>query len=215
MRQTLVLAAIAAVALLGTGCNPNSGDIFPMSVGSVWNMEMLLLSGTTLAALDTAQTGTSVSTAVEKATHANGKEVVKFKYESTVTIHRPDPLPDTTIMMTSYSYYREEGDWVFGYADLADSTYDTVMVTTPAVGKTWSQGPYMTVSVVGQADMTVKAGTCKNAWKLRVVSSQGGITMDFFYWYAKGTGMVKSYYEYTIQGHTQKYSQELTSATIK
>ena len=81
MRRILALAAIAAVALLGTSCNPNANDIYPMSVGSVWNLEMLLLSGTTLASLDTAQTGTSVSTAVEKTTLTNGKEVVKFKYD--------------------------------------------------------------------------------------------------------------------------------------
>jgi hypothetical protein len=215
MRRILVLATIAAVALLGTSCNPNSNDIYPMSVGSVWNLEMLLLSGTTLASLDTAQTGTLVSTAVEKATLSNGKEVVKFKSESNITIRRPDPQPDTTITSTSYSYYREDGDWILGYSALDDTTADTMMVSTPTVGKTWHQGTYAIATIVGQEDVTVKAGTYKNAWKLKLTSTSGGVTLESFYWYAKGTGMVKVYYEFTMGGYTQKYSQELTSATIK
>jgi hypothetical protein len=215
MRRILILSAVAAVALLGTSCNPNAGDISPLSVGSVWNMEMLLLSGTTLASLDTAQTGTGVNTAVEKTTLSNGKEVIKFKSESTTIIHRPDPLSDTTITTTNISYYREEGDWILGYSALDDTTGDTMMVSTPTVGKTWSQSAYATATVVGQEDVTVKAGTYKNAWKVKLVSTAGGYITEIYSWYAKGTGMVKMHYEFAMGGYTQVYNQELTSATVK
>jgi len=173
-------------------------------------MEVLLLSGTTLAALDTAQTGTVVTTAVEKANLTSGEEVVKFKNEVTTHIK----TPDTTYTNTTYSYSREAGDWILSYSDLSDSTADTVMVTTPSVGKTWHQGT-ATAEVVGQEDVTVVAGTYKGAWKVKLTVTSGGYTIQMYYWFAKGTGMVKMHWDWSAQGYSQTYNQELTSATIK
>ena len=73
MRQTLVLAAIAAVALTGMSCSPASNDVFPMSVGSVWKMDILFTSVPTIGSIDTMETGTIVTTAGEKATLAPAK----------------------------------------------------------------------------------------------------------------------------------------------
>jgi hypothetical protein len=210
MRRMRVLAAIAAVALFGTTCSPNAGDMYPMSVGSVWKTELLVMSGTTIAALDTVETATTVTTAVEKANLASGEEVVQFKDESSIHTR----TPDTTINSTAYSYTREDGDWILSYSALDDSTGDTIMVTTPAEGKTWHQGS-ATAEVVGQEDVTVKAGTYKQAWKVKVTGSQGVFTVDVFFWYARGVGLVKSYSEFEYQNYGQVYNRELTSASIK
>jgi hypothetical protein len=205
MRRMFVIAAVAAVTLLGTSCKSKSSDIYPMSVGSVWNMDVLVtFDTTTIASLDTSATGTYVTTAVEKASLVSGEGVVKMKTEMSEHIK----TPDTTITFTTYSYVREAGDWILSYSDLSDPTGDTVMVTTPAVGKTWHQGTD-TAEVITQENVTVKAGTYKDAWKVKVTNSGG----DVFYWYAKGVGMVKAYSE--EQTYNIKSTLELTSATIK
>jgi hypothetical protein len=213
MRRILALAAIAAVALLGTTCNPAANDIFPMSVGSVWNMELCLLAGTTLATLDTVQTGTVTNTALEKASLTNGKEVTKFKNESSVTVRVGEST--ATHDTTTYSYMGEDGDAILSYGSLDDTLGDTVMMSNPSVGQTWTQGSSATATVIGQEDVTVTAGTYKNAWKVKLSSTTGGYTTEMFYWYAKGTGLVAVLYDYTISGFRQVFNQELTSATIK
>ncbi len=215
MKRILALTAIVAVALLGTSCKSSSGDIFPMSVGSAWHMDILLMGGATTASLDTVQTGTATNTAVEKVTLTNGKDVVRFRTDGAITIRRPDPLSDTTIISTNYAYYREDGDWILGYSAIDDSTADTVMVTSPTVGKTWTSGTNATATVVGQEDVTVKAGTYKNAWKLQVTYTTDSDITEMYYWYAKGVGLVKFHYGFTIQGYTQDYTQELTSSDVK
>jgi hypothetical protein len=210
MKRALVLAAVTAAALIGLSCGPAASDIFPLSVGSVWNMDILIMSGMTIASLDTFETGTVVITALEKANLSSGEEVVKFKND--VTIHMR--TPDSTYSNTTYSYTREAGDWILSYSDLNDTTADTVMVTDPAVGKTWHQSSG-TAEIVGQEDVTVVAGTYKGAWKVKATMTQGGSTFDMYYWYAKGTGMVKAHFESSYQGYSQVYNQELTSANIK
>jgi hypothetical protein len=206
----MVLAVAAAVALLGASCSPSASSYFPLSVGSVWNSEYYVLSGTTLASLDTIQTGSVVTTALEKATHSSGKEVIKFKYESTVHMRNPD----TTMTGTTYSYILEEGDYYLGFSALDDTTADTLMPTDLSVGKTWNQGG-ASAEVVAEEDVTVKAGTYKKAAKVELASGVGGVTFDLYSWYAKGVGQVQSAYEYTYAGVTVKYRWELVSATIK
>ena len=210
MKRSLIVAAAAAIVLVLLSCSPASNDIFPMSVGSVWHTDILVMGGTTIASLDTTQTSTDVKTAVEKTSLTTGKEVVEYKYETTTHLR----TPDSTYTSTRYTYCREDGDWILVYTSLDDTTADTVMVTSPSVGKTWHQGS-ATTEVVGQEDVTVPAGTYKGAWKVKVTTSQGGLAFDMYYWYAKGTGLVKLSYEWTYLGHSKVYTEELTSATIK
>jgi len=210
MRQTVVLAALAALALLGLSCSPPAGTYYPLSVDSVWKTESYALRGTTLAALDTVLTGTELTTALEKATHSNGKEVIKFKTESTTRLKNPD----TTWTYTSYSFLREENEVILGYSTLDDSTADTVLVQDLSVGKTWNQHG-VTYTVVAEENVTVQAGTYKQAAKVKVPMSSGGFSYDMFIWFAKGTGLVQTKYEYTNAGVTSKYHEELTEVTIK
>ncbi len=210
MRRMLTVAAIAAVALTGVSCNPDTGSIFPMTIGSVWHTESYLLEGQTIAALDTFETGTTTTTALEKATLANGKEIVKFNHENMIHLR----TPDSTYTATTYSFLGEEDDAILSYGALDDTTGDTVMMSNPAVGQSWSQGP-ATAIVVGQEDVTVAAGTYKKAWKVKTITNIGGVTVQMFNWYARGVGNVKMHYEGEYQGYSQVYNEELTSATIK
>ena len=210
MRQTLVLAAIAAAALLGASCSPSSGPIYPMTIGSVWNMSMYTRAGDTLATLDTMSTGTQTNTALAKVNLANGKEVTKFRNDATVHFK----AQDSTVTTTSYSYVAEVGDTIFSYANLDDTTGTPMMRSTPEVGQTWTEGS-STATVVGQEDVTVAGGTYKGAWKVKLSSSNGGVTMDIYEWFAKGTGMVKVHYDYTNSGLRTVYNAELTSANVK
>ena len=210
MRRALIVAAIAAAALTGINCNSDAGSIFPMTIGSVWNTESYLLEGQAVASLDTFETGVTTTTVLEKANLTSGKEVVKFKHESTAHLH----APDSTYTATTYSLLGEKDDAILSYGALDDTTGDTVMMANPAVGQSWSQGP-ATAIVVGQEDVTVAAGTYRKAWKVKTITNIGGVTVQMFSWYARGVGNVKMHYEGEYQGYSQVYNEELTSASIK
>jgi hypothetical protein len=198
------------VVLTGTGCNREPGSIFPMTIGSAWNTESCLLAGQASAVLDTLETSMTTTTAFERAGLTNGKEVVKFKSESAVHLR----TPDSTYTTTGYSLLREESDAILSYGAPDDTIGDTVVMSDPAVGQSWSQGP-ATAVIVGQEDVTVAAGTYRKAWKVKTITNVGGITVVMFSWYARGVGNVRIHYEGEYQGYTQVYDQQLTSATIK
>jgi hypothetical protein len=206
----LIAAAIAAAVLTGMSCNSDAGSIFPMTIGSVWHTESCLLEGQTTAALDTFETEVTTTTALENDSLTNGKEVVRFRSETTVDLRSPD----STYTTTGYSLVREEDGAILSYGALDDTLGDTVMMSSPAVGQSWSPGP-ATAIVVGQEDVTVAAGTYKKAWKVKTITNIGGVTVAMFSWYARGVGNVKMYYEGAYQGYSQVYDEELTSATIK
>jgi hypothetical protein len=181
-----------------------------MTIGSVWNMSMYALYGTAIAPLDTVYTGTQTNTAQEKGYNAAGRELVRF--ENDATFHIKTPFHDST--STSYSFAAEAGDTIFSYAHLDDTASTIMMRSSPAPGQTWAEGSAY-ATVVGQEDVTVAAGTYKGAWKVDLTSSIRGVTVDIYEWFARGTGLVKVYYEYTDEGYESVYSAELTSATIK
>jgi hypothetical protein len=212
MKQILVLALAAAIALMGISCTSPTGPIYPMTVGSVWNMSTTTLYGAIGAALDTWSTSTITITAQQEATLANGKEVTKLENEE--TIH--DRSQDTaTVTQTSYSYVAEVGDSILSYVNTSDTIGTTVLRSTPAVGQTWSERSGATATVVGQEDVTVAAGTYKGAWKVKVATTIIDAPVDMYEWYARGTGLVKDSFDLSAMGTETNYRSELTSATIK
>jgi hypothetical protein len=207
MKRLSALAAIAAIFLIGVACSPSTDGIFPMTVGSVWNMDVVALSGDTLSALDTTQTGTVITTAARKVNLASGEEVVEFRDDYTVHLRNPD----STSTGTLYAYFREQGGYVLRYTALDDSIADTLLMTEPSVGRTWHSS-WGTCEVIGQEDVTVAAGTYKGAWKVRWTNGSG---YETYYWYARGVGYIDSYFDIKVQNHRETFSQELTSATVK
>jgi hypothetical protein len=207
VKRLLVLASVAAVALLGVSCTSPTGPVYPMTVGSVWHMSTYYLFGTTPASLDTMETQTQTTTALEKARLINGREVTKFESDLIIYFKQQD----TTVASTTYCYIAEVGDTILRYKDLDDTIGVPKMRSTPAVGQTWSEGSSGDATVVGQEDVTVAAGTYKGAWKVM----RATIIANICEWYAPGTGLVKMYYDTTTLGNRTVYSSELTSATIK
>ena len=211
MKKLLILT-VAAVACFIVGCSSGTDDYFPMSVGSQWDYSGYMLYGTTTAAMDTLQTMTMTTVAQAKTTLTGGEEVVPF--QSTVITRQLFPIVMTdTSIGTSYS--REVGDAILSYESTSDSTPDTVMMMPLEEGKTWHNGSNSTALVVGKEDVTVAAGTYKNAWKIKYTSVSGSDTMEIFQWFAKGVGAVKTHYEFTDAGYNMIFNQELSSATIK
>jgi hypothetical protein len=210
VRRTLLVAMAAAAALTGMSCNPNAGSIFPLTIGSTWNTESSTLSEQTGGARDTSQTGVITTTALEKDSLINGKEIVKFRHESAIHVFQPDSSYSTT----TYTLLREENDVIMVYSALDDTVGDTLMMVNPAVGQNWGQG-VATAIVVGQEDVTVPAGTYKKAWKVKTVANLGIVTVEVLTWYARGVGNVKVHSEAGFLGSTEISDEELTSATIK
>jgi len=211
MKKLLILT-VAAVACFIVGCPSGTDDYFPMSVGSQWDYSGYMLYGTANPPTDTLQTMTTTTVAQAKTTLTGGEEVVPF--QTTTISHTTFPIVTTdTSIGTSYS--RESGDYILSYGSTSDSTPDTVMTTSLVEGKTWHNGSNSTALVVGKEDVTVAAGTYKNAWKIKYTSVSGSDTMEMFQWYAKGVGAVKTHYETSESGYNMVYNQELTSATIK
>jgi hypothetical protein len=206
----LLVAATAAAVLTGISCNPNAGSIFPMTIGSVWHRESYLLEGQAGATLDTFETGVTTTTAFEKASLTNGKEVVKFKSESTIHLR----TLDSTYTTTGDSLLRQEEGAILIYGALDDTIGDTVIMSSPAVGQSWSTGPATSI-IVDQGDVTVAAGTYKKAWEIKTITNIGGVTVEMHSWYARGVGKVKMHGEGEYQGYSAVYNEELTSATIK
>jgi hypothetical protein len=210
VRRMLIVAATAAAALTGMSCNPNAGSIFPMTLGSVWHTDSYLLEGQAAAAMDTFETDVTTTTALEKANLTNGKEVVRFRSESTVHLR----TPDSTYTTTGDSLLSEEEGAILSYGALDDTIGDTVMMSSPAVGQSWSTGPATSI-IVGQEDVTVAAGTYKKAWKIKTITNISGVTVEMYSWYARGVGKVKMHGEGEYQGYSAVFDEELTSATIK
>jgi hypothetical protein len=181
-----------------------------MTLGSVWNMRAVTLAGSATASLDTVETRTETNTALDKVNLSSGREVVRFRNDATTYY----PNEDSTYISTSYSYVAEVGDTVFYYANLDDTAGIVFMLSNPAVGQTWSVNA-ATATVVGQEDVTVPAGTYKGAWKVKLSTNYGLFIMDIYEWFARGTGLVKVYSDFSSESYRTVYSSELTSATIK
>jgi hypothetical protein len=208
----LAAAAVSAAALLGGGCRPPPPGIFPMTVGSVWNMEVVVIAGSMFQGYDTVETGAIEITAVGDTVLATGQEAVRFRNELSVYYTND---PDSTYSSTFDSYYGESDGWILSYSTPYDVTGDTVVMSDPKVGAAWSQGDSTSATVVGQEDITVKAGTFKLAWKVKTTTRVGGMTVDTYMWYARGTGLVKIYHDYTLGIYSETYNQELVSAAVK
>jgi len=210
-RVALVAAGTCAVLVLGSGCPPNPPDIFPMTVGSTWNMDVVMIAGSTFQGYDTLETGTIAITAVADTNMATGQEAAKFSNELSVHASNPDSMYSST----SSSYYRESDGWILSYSSTADAIGDTVVMSDPEVGATWSQGDSISAVVVGQEDITVKAGTYRKAWKVKTTTNVYGEAVDTYMWYARGIGLVKVYSEHSLGIYSEIYNQELVSAAVK
>ena len=211
MQKLLVLTAVAAVLLVGAGCKSASDDIFPMTVGSTWKMEGYSLMDTTLDVPDTVQTFTTDMKVEKEAELTTGDKVYEFSSTTVTRIFNPD----TTMTETSKGYMREANGVILSYESLSDPTPDTALFTDLSVGKKWNTGDSSWVEVMAQENVTVKAGSYTNAWKMTYFTISGGDTMQMHSWYAPGVGQVKMHYEMEVMGFQMVYHSELAEVDIK
>jgi hypothetical protein len=211
--KKLLLVAPALALVLVAGCDLFGAgeDYFPMSVGSVWNYSAVTTMETTLAAsLDTVSTMTQRNEATRKTKLTDETEVTEFIYSATVTTRLP---AESTYTMVDTFYIREGENCLLGYGDLGDTTPETLAIYPFVVDKTWRQGNG-TARVIGQEDVTVTAGTYKNAWKVEL-TPDGQPDFHIYYWYGNKVGQVRSYYSSTVQSYTYKYDFQLVNANIR
>ncbi len=206
MKRLLLLLPI--LFFLSCGIFGKKEEYFPMGIGSVWNYFSLSLIETA-SSTDTIQKVTIQTEARKKDKLTTGEDVTEFF--STDTIKMKIPY-ETTYVVTRSSYIRESGNYILTYESKSDETPDTTLVQPLAKDKSWRVNSTTTATVISQEDVTVKAGTYKNAWKIEL-NTNGN---KMYYWYANGKGMVKGYMENEyVPGYKFILNMELTSATIK
>jgi hypothetical protein len=213
MRKLLVPAATMVIAMLGASCDSaGSGGIYPLTVGNKWTHDSYVLHGPTQSALDTLQTSSIVVDILKKDALNSGPSA--FQVFSTSTIHWFSP--DTNYVITGYSYMREDDGAVLSYESRSDTNPDTLAFEEMTVGKTWHDHRGLLVEVVGQEDVTVKAGTYTGAFKVKYLDVYDSDTFPVYRWYAMDVGEVQTDYEFTPDvGFTQVFHSELASAAIK
>lgn len=210
MKKLLLLVPI----LLFLCCGGKSGtEYYPMGVGSVWNYEFYTVNVSSTST-DTIQKGWIETKATKEDKLSSGEDVVEFVQKCSTLVHMP-PSPDTIIVTFDTTYAREHQDYILVYETKADNSPDTALALPLEKDKTWRQNAYATVKVLGQENVSVKAGDYQDAWKLEATMTNP-ITMSVYSWLAEGVGHVKTHYEYEpIQGFKQIYNMELVSADIK
>ena len=213
MRRLLVSVVAMVVAMLGVACNSaGSGGVYPLTVGNKWTNDSYVLRGPTQSTLDTLQTSTIVVNVLKKDELNSGPSA--FQVLSTSTIHWFSP--DTNYVMSGYSFMREADGAILSYSSRSDTVPDTLAFEDMTVGKTWHDGRGLPVEVVGQENVTVKAGTYTDAFKIKYLDVYDSDTFPVYRWYAMDVGEVRTDYEFTpMSGFTQVFHSELASATIK
>lgn len=204
MKRLLLLVPVIIII----GCGLFGGeDFFPINIGNKWEY-----SGYTLSGTDTSSTMTSEIN-ITKKDKIGDNDVFESVSKTAIRTR----VPDTTITSYDTSYIRETKDAILTYATKT-ATPETSLLLPLKKDKTWKQisgSDTTTYTVKDQEDVTVKAGTYKKCWKVEAKVTMYGITIPTNFWYADGTGLVKSYTEYTIATVTSKILIQLTKATIK
>ncbi|MEO0081588.1 MAG: hypothetical protein ABIL25_04760 [candidate division WOR-3 bacterium] len=199
MKRSLLLAVVlVGLAVLSTSCDIFGGkaDYYPLSIGSIWNYSWRMTVNDSVWA-----SGTLKVEAVKEEQLTSGEKVVM--------------LVSTSTGGTDTSYARKDGEKVWSYSALNDTSPDLAFDGPPAIDKTWNVNEAVTAKIVAKENVTVAAGTYKNCWKIELTTITDADTTKSHMWLADGTGHVKSYAEEESGGITMKMTVELTSATIK
>ena len=163
----LLLPIIALI--VGCGGDEEEGTTYlPLSVGNEWNYDLTV----TLTNLDITWTGSMEVEITAETTLDNGTEV--FEVVQVISI--------VLMLETDTSYYEETENYILVYNSKAATVPDTLQALPLEVGKTW--GDYQ---VLGQADVTVPAGTFNDCWEILEASAG----MSAYYYFAADVGLVK------------------------
>lgn len=170
MKKLLLLLPIVAL-IVGCGGDEEEeqGTIYlPLSVGNEWNYDVTA----TVTNPDTTWTGSFETEITAETTLDNGTEV--FEWVQVMTID--------TISGTDTFYLEETENYILMYSSKTATVPDTFLALPLEVGKTWGN-----LQVLGQADVTVPAGTFNDCWEILETSAHGSA----YYYFAADVGLVK------------------------
>lgn len=215
MQKGILAVGLIVVGTIFLSCNlfPTSTDYYPLAIGNTWNwFYYTVMSSGIDAPPDTVETGNFVSQATRNEKLASGEDVVELVKTGTVTIHYPR---ETTYTITDTCYVRELSNLVLSYESKNDVEPETTLVLPLTAGKAWRITGSVMATAIGQEDVTVRAGTYRDAWKIRLSDVSGGDTFSMFYWYANRVGSVKYHMETMAGSYNFIYHGELVSAIIR
>ncbi len=215
MRKALIALTLFGTLALFVSCDifGSKPDYYPLSIGSTWNWYAWTLMNTgTDGTPDTVQTLTINTRATRNEKLSSGEDVVELVQVGTVHIRYPR---ESTYTIDETCYVRETDKFVLSYDNKNDPEPDTILALPLAAGNQWRVNQEMTAEALKQEDITVAAGTYRNAWKIETRAVYGNNTVSMFEWYADRVGNVQYHSEQSYSGYTYIYHGELISATIK
>ena len=201
-----IVFAVIAVTIVITGCslfNFGGGDLMPLTVGNYWNMKINMK--TTIAAHTTTSISYGRSEITGKVTLGNGKE--SFSYKTGVA----DSVYNFDTVYVNTTYFIKEDTAYFSYDSLNQATGDYQGPVTVDIGTVWNANS-MKFEVTAKEDVTVPAGTFKNAYKIAMTTT----TSDTMWqWIAQGKGSVKSYFKAGDSSYSMETTTELMDYEVK
>lgn len=211
--NTARLVLVAALLLLNCDIFGSKEDYYPTTIGSVWNwFSCSIMQTGTDASPDTIEIVESSTRATKNEKLATGEDVVELVKTATVHIRYPF---DSTYTICDTCYVREDKNWVLSYESRNDIEPETTLALPLATGKTWRVTSGLSGQVLGQENVTVRAGSYSNAWKIELTNITGTDTFKVDYWYANRVGNVMFHSEHSYANYTVIYHGELVSANIK
>jgi hypothetical protein len=215
MRKALIALTLFGILALYLSCDifGSKPDYYPLSIGSTWNWyAWTIMNTSTDGTPDTVQTLTINTRATKNDKLTSGEDVVQLIKVGTVHLRYPR---ESTYTVDETCYVRKTDKFVLSYDRKDDSEPDTVLALPLAAGKQWRINQELTAKALEQEDITVAAGTYRNAWKIETRAVSGGNTIIMFQWYADKVGNVQYHSEQSYSGYTFIYHGELISATVK
>jgi hypothetical protein len=196
---------LPVIALIISCGGDDAENFFPLTVGNVWNYDLLY----TMMGVDTTEyTGTSTTEITQETTLDN--DIAVFE-QVTTTVWDDTSMTD----WVDTTYIQETEDYILIYNDLADTEPDTSLALPFEAGNTWTvyadTADTMTAEVIGQDDVTVPAGSYTDCWDVEYTSL--GQTQDD--WFAMDVGVVRQHMLTGVAPFLNELTRELTSATIQ
>lgn len=214
-RWSLLVIVLIISGLVWIGCDMfgTKEDYYPLTVGNSWSYRgyARLLTATDDQP-DTVQTMTIQVVATKRDNLNSGEEVIELV--NTISVHMYFPF-DSNYTVIDTSYARETGSFVLSYESKTDSAPDTTLVLPLTKDKTWRMNEFVVAKVLQQEDVSVPAGTYRNAWKIEHTVNAGTQTYTEHWWYANNVGPVKVHWQESYGTATYEFNLGLTGATIK
>lgn len=205
MRKGILIISIVAVLLI-TGCSlfqTKNNDIYPLAVGNYWNSKMVnqTFLGDSIVNDTTIHIRREI---VNKVTLGNNKEAYKIQVGAT------DSLFNFALMGNMILYIGKADTAYFQYDSLNQSNGNYMAPKEIDIGSSWDTDTSH-IEVIAIEHIEVPAGIF-DAYRIASVVNND----TTWQWFANGVGLIKMYFETTIDSITKsKSTMELDSYSVK